>query len=113
MVPLDVEVDMSELDEAPFSPDAESKFYSCHVCGDNWLTVKEEETEGDYQITFVHQMGMQPTLKRIGHMPTPVIVSENAVDYWEYFLDGEPIDEDIWHKKLTLRRKILKSICSN
>ena len=112
MVPMEVDVDFEDAQGEAIDPDAESRFFSCYVCGDNWLSVRESETD-DCQVTFVHQMGMQPTLKRIAHTQAPVLVNDEMVDYWEYFLDGEPIDEDIWHRKLKLRRKILKSICCN
>lgn len=110
---MDVEVEFEDFDEADLHPNAESRFFSCHVCGDNWLTLKEDEDEGDTQIIFVHQMGMQPTLKRIAHMQSPILVSSKSVDYWEYFLGDEPVDKSVWHRKLKMRRRILRSICSN
>lgn len=113
MVPMEVIIDPDDLGEAPWSPDAESRFYSCHVCGDNWLTVKEEDQDGEFQVTFVHQMGMEPTLKRVAHMQAPVVVTEEAIDFWQYFVDDEPTDESLWREKLNNRRKILKSICCN
>ena len=91
----------------------ESRFYTCHVCGDNWLSVKETETAGSCKITFVHQMGMAPVLKRIAHMQTEVVLSKDAVDTWSYFVDDQEIDQEVWFDKLAQRRKILKSICSN
>jgi hypothetical protein len=111
MVPMDVVVEDDEA-ETPREQERETRFYTCHVCGDNWLSVKETATE-DCTITFVHQMGMQPELKRIAHTDTPVVVSEGTIDRWEYFLDNQLIDADAWHEKLSTRRKILKSICSN
>lgn len=113
VVPMDVIIENTEdLDEL-LGSDHESEFYSCHVCGDNWLTIREVETAGEYRITFVHQMGMAPTLKRIAHIdvPTPVLDSER--ESWEYFLDDEEVEEGTWREKLTNRRKILKSICTN
>ncbi|NND72901.1 MAG: hypothetical protein HKN43_15090, partial [Rhodothermales bacterium] len=72
----------------------------------------EEET-GDCKITFIHQMGVAPTLKRIAHMQTRIVLKENAVSHWEYFIDDQIIDEDIWKEALKDRRDILRSICSN
>ncbi len=113
MVPLDVVVEADELEELLGSEDTESRFFTCHVCGDNWLSVKAEPDNGDCQITFIHQMGMSPILKRVAHMQTHVILKENTVDHWEYFLDDDQVDEDEWYSKLKKRRKTLKSICTN
>ncbi len=110
MVPMDVVVDQDESNL--IGDEQESRFYTCHVCGDNWLSVKETRS-GDCKITFVHQMGMSPELKRIAHLDTPVVVNEDTVDHWEYFLDDVAIGPDAWHEKLVSRRKVLKSICSN
>lgn len=110
MVPMDVVVDEDESNL--IGEEQESRFYTCHVCGDNWLSVKETR-RGDCKITFVHQMGMSPELKRIAHMDTHVIVTDDTVDHWEYYLDDEKIGPDAWHEKLVSRRKVLKSICSN
>jgi len=112
MIPMDVVVDQDEDHERSIEADQESRFYTCHVCGDNWLSVKETNAD-DCKITFVHQMGMSPELKRIAHMDTHVVLSDNTIDHWEYFLDDEEITEDDWNEKLTNRRKVLKSICSN
>ena len=113
MVPMDVMVEQDEAEEARRkSEEQESRFYTCHVCGDNWLSVKETRKD-DCKITFVHQMGMSPELKRIAHMDTPVVVSDDTVDQWEYYVDDERIEPDAWHEKLVTRRRVLKSICSN
>lgn len=114
MVPMDVLVEDDEGDEERSlkGEEQESRFYTCHVCGDNWLSVKETR-RGDCKITFVHQMGMSPELKRIAHMETPVVVNDDTVGHWEYFMDDEQIEPDAWHEKLVSRRKVLKSICSN
>lgn len=116
MVPMDVIIEGDGDEEHEHSEHAagerETRFYTCHVCGDNWLSVKET-AEQDCTVTFVHQMGMQPELKRIAHMDTPILLGENTVSQWEYFLDNEQIDGTEWHQKLTKRREVLKSICSN
>lgn len=114
MVPMDVVVEKDDiLEEANLlGDDRESRFYTCHVCGDNWLSVKETR-RNDCKITFVHQMGMSPELKRIAHLGTHVVLNDDTVDRWEYFLDDEKIDSDAWHERLVTRRKVLRSICSN
>ena len=40
-------------------------------------------------------------------------VDEDTVDYWIYFLDDQEIDQEVWFDKLSKRREILKSICTN
>ena len=80
MLPMELEPD--EADTLDFiSDDHEARFYTCHVCGDNWLTVRRVE-DGDCRITFVHQMGLQPLLKRTAHMSTPVLLNEDTVERW-------------------------------
>ncbi len=91
----------------------ESRFYSCHVCGDNWLAVKEHESEGACLVTFIHQMGMAPVLKRVAHMQTHIVINESTVDNWEYYLDDEIVDESDWTETLNSRRQVLKSVCTN
>ncbi len=110
MVPMDVSL---EDDEVPVESVADSKFYSCHVCGDNWLSVREDEDTGDSRVTFVHQMGMSPILKRVAHLQNDNLLKETTVEKWEYFFDEEEIDETSWQEKLLNRRKVLKSICTN
>jgi len=115
MIPMEVAID-EEQDEhaALFDHDHETRFYTCHVCGDNWLSVKEtEDEEGQCKITFVHQMGMSPVLKRVARMQTPVVFSEDTVNRWRYFLDDQEIDQEAWMDKLAKRRHILRSICTN
>lgn len=111
MVPLEIEEDL-EQDEI-LAPEQESRFFTCHVCGDNWLSVKKTDLGGDCQITFVHQMGLQPTLKRVAHMSTPVVVSEDTVDEWSYFLGDDEVEEGEWRRTLDERRFRLRAICSN
>ena len=109
MVPMEVSLEAEEIED----PDADSKFYTCHVCGDNWLSVREDEDSGESRVTFVHQMGMSPVLKRIAHLQKHVVLKETTVEKWEYYFDDEEIEEKTWQDKLTNRRKILKSICTN
>lgn len=114
MIPMDVVVDKDEdeFDANMRGEEQESRFYTCHVCGDNWLSVQEKSSD-DCTITFVHQMGMSPELKRIAHMDAPLLLGDSAIDHWEYYLDDEEIEEDVWFEKLKNRRRVLKSVCSN
>ena len=114
MIPMEVAIE-DDLDEhaALLEHDPESRFYSCHVCGDNWLSVKENEGVGHCKITFVHQMGMSPVLKRIAHMRRPVVVQEESLGQWSYFLDDQEIDREVWFDKLSKRRRVLRAICTN
>lgn len=113
MVPMEVIVESDDDLQRLLGNDQESQFYSCHVCGDNWLSVKETESGGGFKITFVHQMGMAPTLKRIAYMHASLDEQELQGEDWEYFLDDQQVEEVSWRTKLINRRKILKSICSN
>ncbi|MFQ5571892.1 MAG: hypothetical protein ACE5G0_19610 [Rhodothermales bacterium] len=113
MIPMEVATEEPDEISTLLGQEPESRFYTCHVCGDNWLSVKETEDTGHCKITFVHQMGMAPVLKRIAHMDTEVILNDSTVASWTYFLDDQEIDQEVWFDKLSKRRKILKSICSN
>ena len=110
MLPMDIEPD--EAEEMDLTDDQEARFYTCHVCGDNWLTVRRTE-DGACKITFVHQMGLQPLLKRTAVMTTPIVLSEQTVDHWAYFLGEDEVPEDDWRDRLDERRRVLRSICSN
>ena len=113
MIPMEVLGDR-DFGKGVLNPAAQqdSRFYTCHVCGDNWLSVREV-SRGDSRITFVHQMGMSPELKRIAYLEAPFTAQEVTVDHWEYYLGDEAVTEEAWHEKLVSRRKVLKSICSN
>ncbi len=113
LMPMDVVVQSEQHDFEIDPEDSESRFFSCHVCGDNWLSLKEHPDDGDCQIVFIHQMGMDPVLKRVAHMSTHVVLNEDTVDHWDYFLNDDPVDADVWHAKLRDRRRTLKSICTN
>ena len=110
---LPVEIDEDAQEELLPSDEQESRFFTCHVCGDNWLSVKKVERDGDCRITFVHQMGMQPTLKRVAHMTTPVVLNEQTVEGWDYFLGDDEVGEREWRRRLRQRRSLLRAICSN
>ena len=111
MLPMDPEAD--ETDELDFMTDEhEARFFTCHVCGDNWLSVRRVEG-GDCRITFVHQMGLQPLLKRTATMTTSVVLNEDTVDRWDYFLGDSEVGEGRWRDTLDERRRVLRSICTN
>ncbi len=112
MVPLEVD-DRQEQEAFVLGGEQESRFFTCHVCGDNWLSVKKIETGGSCEITFVHQMGMQPTLKRIAHMATPVVVNNDTVEAWSYYLGDDEVEETEWQAQLHQRRWVLRAICTN
>ena len=122
MVPMDVGL----LDEdGPFKgteihdiesdgdKDEDSRFYSCHVCGDNWLSIRRRDDYGQSKVTFIHQMGVEPVLRRIAHLQAEFVVNDRSVDHWEYYLDDDEVAEGEWMDKLEDRRKVLKAICSN
>ncbi|MEM1043555.1 MAG: hypothetical protein AAGI91_13110 [Bacteroidota bacterium] len=112
MVPLEVD-EAEPAEEHLLGGEQESRFFTCHVCGDNWLSVKKVETEGTCEITFVHQMGMQPTLKRIASMTTSIVLKEDTVDEWNYYLGDDRVDERAWREQLDRRRGVLRAICTN
>lgn len=91
----------------------ESRFYSCHVCGDNWLSIRRLDTQGDCKVTFIHQMGVQPVLRRVAHIDAPLVTNETAIRNWEYYLDETEVEEVEWMDRLADRRKVLKAICTN
>ena len=114
MIPMEVAIEEDPNDTSVlFGHEPESRFYTCHVCGDNWLSVKEKEGVGHCKITFVHQMGMSPVLKRIAHTHSRVVFSEEPDEDWTYFLDDQEIDQEVWLDKLSKRRRVLRAICTN
>jgi hypothetical protein len=58
-------------------------------------------------------MGTSPVLKRVAHLSNHVVLTEEAVDDWKYYLGDEPVPEEKWHDKLSSRRDVLKSVCMN
>jgi hypothetical protein len=137
MVPMDVRlIDQTEEDESglpdltdyltdngddelnpesgePDEQEGESRFYSCHVCGDNWLSIRKSDDEGQSRVTFIHQMGVQPILRRVAHLQTDLVINDRTVDHWEYYLDEDEVAEGEWMTKLADRRRVLRAICSN
>lgn len=111
--PMQVVFEEEEEDRNLLGEEQESRFYSCQVCGDNWLTVKEKAPDGECTITFVHQMGTSPVLKRVAHMNNAIVVSDETVDEWEYYKGDEPIAETEWQETLSDRREMLKASCMN
>ena len=114
MIPIEVAIEEDPGDlSALLDHEPESCFYTCHVCGDNWLSVKEQEGGGQYKITLVHQMGMSPVLKRIAHTHPLLFRKDETVEDWTYFLDDQEIDQEVWLDKLSKRRQVLRAICTN
>lgn len=112
MVPMEVAMEEQEQ-QFLLGDEQESRFYTCHVCGDNWLSVKEVKSDGRCTVTFIHQMGMTPQLKRVARVQTPVLIDEGSVEDWEYYFDDEPVAEENWRDELDERRSVLKSVCMN
>lgn len=112
LAPMQVMLEEEDQRASLLGEEQESQFYTCHVCGDNWLSVKEARGE-DCTVTFIHQMGMSPVLRRVAHMQTPVLVNPDTVEEWEYYFDEEAVSEDDWRSKLQSRRDTLRSICMN
>jgi hypothetical protein len=116
MIPLEVIVEGNEVFEFTGGTDQESHFYTCHVCGDNWLSIREDDSEGQSRVMFIHQMGITPILKRIAQIDDGL---EEDLDYsgraafWEYFVGDDEVPRDEWEETLVERRTLLKSICTN
>lgn len=49
LVPMDVEE--IEIDDEVLAHEPDARFYSCHVCGDNWLAVRTQN-EGRATVTL-------------------------------------------------------------
>ncbi len=114
LMPMQVVLDddNDELGEL-LGGEQESRFYSCQVCGDNWLSVKEKTADGACTMTYVHQMGTSPVLKRVAHLSNAVVMNDDSVNEWEYFLGDQTIHEEKWRDTLEDRRDVLKSVCMN
>lgn len=90
-----------------------SQFFSCHVCGDNWLSMRTTSKSGKPMLVFVHQMGMDPMLKRAGVLRFLYPEDAMIVDDWEYFIGENAVAEDTWRSELDRRRFVLRSTCMN
>lgn len=111
MVNIEVEVEEG-LDGPPLEgATQDSEFVSCHVCGDNWLSIRELGLHR-VRMTFLHQMGTSPLLKCVGHI-IPGATFDDDDEEWEFFVDDEVVDEDAWEGLLAERREVLRSVCSN
>ena len=109
---MEVQPEAAEALDISTTDAQEAQFFTCHVCGDNWLSIREVMA-GDCTVTFVHQMGMKPLLKRVAHMATPIVMNESTVEHWAYYLGDEPVAEDDWRRRLSKRREVLRAVCSN
>lgn len=113
MVPVDVEaVNFRDGDEFT-EGDVGSQFFSCHVCGDNWLSMRTTSKSGKPMLVFVHQMGMDPMLKRAGVLRFIYPEDAMVVDDWEYFIGEDAVTEESWRTELDRRRFVLRSTCMN
>jgi hypothetical protein len=112
MLPVDVVLDPEEAEPMP-AKDQESRFFSCHVCGDNWFSLKETDQSGCCHITYIHQMGVAPLLKRVVSIDTSIGADDINVDLWDYYLGETQVPVNQWLAQLDERRRTLKSICSN
>ncbi|MEM8599837.1 MAG: hypothetical protein AAGF99_07950 [Bacteroidota bacterium] len=108
-----MDVEEIEIDDEVLDADPDARFYSCHVCGDNWLAVRTTPpAKARAIVTFIHQMGLTPTLKRIAYLH-PRLNAHDEVERWVYFRDDDEIDEAEWTAHLLRRRRTLRSICTN
>ncbi len=112
VVPVELPPDAEFLGQIGDDAD-EVHFYSCQVCGDNWLSVKRAPLGGACEIEFVHQMGMHPTLRRSALLSNTVVMSEASVDHWSYYYGDAELDEKDWRGRLARRRGVLKAVCTN
>ena len=46
-------------------------------------------------------------------MTTSVVLNEDTVDRWDYFLGDSEVGEGRWRDTLDERRRVLRSICTN
>jgi hypothetical protein len=113
IVPVAVEAERLDRHALRLGGDHESRFFTCHVCGDNWLVVRVTVAGGGTRITFIHQMGMEPTLRRCTNLSSPVQVMETGTHMWDYFLGEDAVAEGEWLALLQRRRLLLRSSCSN
>jgi hypothetical protein len=58
-------------------------------------------------------MGMQPLLKRVANVATPVVLNEGTIGRWSYYLGDDEVDERAWRSELDKRRLVLRAICTN
>ena len=110
VLPLDVS---AENGEGAFEDADEAHFYTCQVCGDNWLSIKRNPLGGDCELTFVHQTNVEPLLRRTATMSNAVVMTERSVDHWSYFLGDDEVEETDWRAQLVERRRLLKAACTN
>lgn len=88
--------------------------FACRVCGDNWLCVEHEEPGEDARITFVHQLGSRPSLKRVlVGRETSALRRGSEIGEWTYLIDDEPVSRRRWSRKLRARRRLLRAMLNN
>lgn len=109
---MDVIVTEDEINISGDDEDGrESRYFTCRVCGDNFLSMRED-FHGHSSITFIHQMGHDPELRRIGHVEDIDRVDDGPV-LWEYYVGDQLVGETDWVNRLRQRRKVLRSVCTN
>lgn len=96
----------------PIEGAAEAHFYTCQLCGDNWMSVRRAEGERP-MLTFIHQMGMKPELRRVAQMTNAVLMNEASVEAWSYYLGDDEVGEREWRDALGERRHVLRSVTMN
>ncbi|MFV1981596.1 MAG: hypothetical protein ACC655_10615, partial [Rhodothermia bacterium] len=69
------DADENEEEDEEGDGDEQSRFYSCHVCGDNWLSIRRRGDYGQSKVTFIHQMGVEPVLRRIAHLQAELVLN--------------------------------------
>lgn len=113
MVSVDVDDMQARCTDEAEERDKDSLFFSCHVCGDNWLSIRTTSESGRPLLVFVHQMGMNPILKRAGVFRFTYPEDGMVVDDWEYFIGDDSVTEGTWRTELDRRRFLLRSTCMN
>lgn len=113
IVPVAVEAARLDRQVLLLGGEHESRFFTCHVCGDNWLVVRITLAGGGTRITFIHQMGIEPTLRRCTNLTSPTQLMQVDALAWDYFLGDDVVPEGEWLAVLRQRRLVLRSTCSN
>ena len=88
---------------------ADTYFYKCRVCGDDWRSVNEKSLVSGARVSFIHGVDIRPYLIRVADVPGGGLSTE----LWQHYVGDELVAREEWHKKLSERRKILKAIVCN
>lgn len=90
---------------------AESEFFACAVCGDNWLVLSEELDGGEGARTVIHQVEREPLLRKVAHTAGAVGASNGGS--YEYLVGEDVVDPAIWRDLLLDRRLRLRQEALN